>query len=123
MDNPLEYPAEVWRLFCQLPRVGRFDPATHGLRAAEAGTRANHFRLRLECRVEDDRIVESRFQAFGCPYSIAVGAWLARWCEGRAAADLGPPPIAELRAALEIPEDRAHCWLMAQDVLRALQVM
>lgn len=120
MENPLGYPAEVWRLFRETPRAGRFDPATLGLIAAEAGTPAGNFRLRLECRIEADRVVDAQFQAFGCPYTIAVGAWLADWCVDRRSADLAAPPVADLRSALEIPDDRAHCWLMAQDVLRAL---
>lgn len=120
MENPLEYPHEVWRLFRELPRAGRFGPADPDVLAAEVGTRAGGFRLRLECRTPAGRVADARFQAFGCPYTIAVGAWLAEWCVGRPRAELAVPPVAELRAALEIPDDRAHCWVMAQDVLRAL---
>lgn len=120
MDNPLGYPAEVWRLFRETPRVGRLE-AGQGVVSAEAGTAAGRLRLRLDCRLEQGRVSDSRFQAHGCPYTIAVGAWLAGWCIGRNRAELDVPPITDLRAALEIPEDRAHCWLMAQDVLRALE--
>lgn len=118
-ENPLGYPAEVWRLFRQTPRAGRLESGP-GVLSAEAGTAAGKFRLRLDCRIEQGRFADSRFLAHGCPYTIAVGAWLAAWCLGRRADELAAPPIAELRAALEIPEDRAHCGLMAQDVLRVL---
>ncbi len=70
--------------------------------------------------MEHGTVNDARFQAYGCPYTIAVGAWLADWCIGRTTAELATAPFAQLRAALEIPEDRAHCWLMAQDVLRDL---
>lgn len=118
-ENPLEYPAEVWRLFRETPRAGRLESGP-GVLSAEAGTAASRFRLRLDCRIERGRVADSRFLAHGCPYTIAVGAWLAGWCLGRQQTELAAPPIAELRTALEIPEDRAHCWLMAQDVLRDL---
>ncbi len=118
-ENPLEYPAEVWRLFRGTPRAGRLESGS-GVLSAEAGTAASRFRLRLDCRIERGRVADSRFLAHGCPYTIAVGAWLAGWCLGRQQTELAAPPIAELWAVLEIPEDRAHCGLMAQDVLRAI---
>ncbi len=117
--NALGYPSAVWRAFTQTPRAGSLEPGPD-LVAAEVGSHAGKFRLRLECRISEGRVVDARFRAYGCPYTIGVGAWLAEWCLGRPAADLGAPPIAELRCGLEIPEDRAHCWLMAQDVLRDL---
>ncbi|MGQ0502113.1 MAG: iron-sulfur cluster assembly scaffold protein [Panacagrimonas sp.] len=112
------YPAEAWRLFRQAPRSGRLE---HGPKvSAEARSAAGKFRLRLEVTIIHGTVNDARFQAYGCPYTIAVGAWLADWCIGRTTAELATAPLPQLRAALEIPEDRAHCWLMAQDVLRDL---
>jgi NifU-like protein involved in Fe-S cluster formation len=116
VDNPLGYPAAVWRLFRETPRAGRLPSGP----AVEAGTPAAPFRLRVQVRIQDERIVDAAFQAHGCPYTVATGAWLAGWLVGRPIADCARPPIAELRAELEIPEDRAHCWLMAQDLLGEL---
>lgn len=118
-NNPLGYPPQVWRRFIGTPRAGALEPAV-GVSAAEVGSHAGKFRLRLECRLTDGRVSDARFRAWGCPYTIAVGSWLADWCLGRPVADLQVAPVAGLRADLEIPEDRAHCWLMAQDVLREL---
>ena len=119
-QNPLAYPAEVWRLFMHTPGAGRFAVGAPDILSAETGSPAGGARLRVALRIAEGRIADSRFQAYGCPYTIATGAWLANWLPGRAQADLAAPPLAELRAALEIPEDRAHCWLMAQDLLRDL---
>ena len=116
MDNPLGYPATVWRLFRESPRAGRLSSGLF----AEVGTPAAPFRLRIQIRIEGERIADAAFQAHGCPYTLATGAWLADWLVGRPAAECARPPIAELRAELEIPPDRAHCWLMAQDLLGEL---
>lgn len=115
-DNPLGYPATVWRLFRGTPRAGALASGF----VAEVGTPAAPFRLRLQVRIELGTIVDTAFQALGCPYTLATGAWLAAWLLGRPPADCGRPPIAQLREELEIPQDRAHCWLMAQDVLDEL---
>ena len=116
MDNPLGYPAAVWRLFRETPRAGRLVQGY----AVEVRTPAAPFSLRMQVRTAGERIVDAAFQAHGCPYTVATGAWLAHWLVDRPAADCAHPPIAELRAELEIPQDRAHCWLMAQDLLGEL---
>ena len=116
MDNPLGYPAAVWRLFVETPRAGALASGP----IVEVGTPAAPFRLRMQVSVEGARIVDAAFQAHGCPYTLATGAWLAGWLLGRPVADCALPPIAQLRSELEIPDDRAHCWLMAQDLLGEL---
>lgn len=120
MNNPLGYPDRVWTLFQQAPNAGTLAPDP-GLRTVEAGSAAHRFRLRVQVRLRGGRIEDARFLALGCPYTIATGAWLAHWLIGRALTDVAREPLDELLAALEIPEDRAHCWVMAQDVLRALK--
>ncbi|MGH8515975.1 MAG: iron-sulfur cluster assembly scaffold protein, partial [Panacagrimonas sp.] len=102
----------------EAPRAGRLESGT----TVEIGTPAAPFCLRIQVTVDDGRIADAAFLAHGCPYTIATGAWLANWLVGRPAADCASPPIAELRADLEIPQDRAHCWLMAQDLLGHLHV-
>ncbi|WP_420465091.1 iron-sulfur cluster assembly scaffold protein [Panacagrimonas sp.] len=119
MNNPLGYPERVWTLFQQAPNAGTLAPAPD-VRTIEADSTAHRFRLRVQVKTCRDRIEVARFQALGCPYTIATGAWLTLWLTDRAPAEITRGLLAELRAALEIPEDRAHCWVMAQDVLRAL---
>lgn len=116
MSNALGYPHAVWSLFRETPRAGSIEAGI----AAEATTPGSGFRLRLELSVDRRHIADARFLAHGCPYTIATGSWLAQWLIGRATHELASPPIAALRSALEIPEERAHCCLMAQDVLRDL---
>jgi NifU-like protein involved in Fe-S cluster formation len=116
MDNPLGYPARVWQLFRRTPRAGCLKAGP----VVEVGTPVAPFRLRLQVQAQGGWITDAAFQARGCPYTVATGAWLAQWLVGRPVGDCGQPPIAQLCSELEIPSDRAHCWLMAQDLLGEL---
>ncbi|MDB5968170.1 MAG: aminotransferase class V-fold PLP-dependent enzyme [Hydrocarboniphaga sp.] len=118
--NAYGYPPRIWQLFQQAPRAGRFEPGTPGVVAGKAGTPAARSVLSLEMRFEQGRVIDARFRAYGCPSSIAVGAWIAQWSQGREPAELAALSAAHLRAELEIPEDRAHCALMGEDALRDL---
>ena len=119
MGNPLGYPEAVWVLFRDTPRAGRLARGP-GVVAAEAGTPAGRGRLRLECRIAENVIADSRFRAWGCPYTIACGAWAAGWLVGKTAAEATALRAADVTEALEIPDDRAHCALMAADAVRGL---
>lgn len=116
--NPFGYPEPIWRLFMQTPGAGTL--AGPGVLTGEAGTPASKSRLRLQVKMSQARIDEARFQAYGCPTTIAVGAWLAGQVVGRPMAELSGIDAKAIREALEIPEDRTHVALMGEDVLKSL---
>ena len=115
--NPFGYSDAVWRLFRETPRAGTLDgqPLT-----GSADTRAGSGRLRLQVRLDGGTVGDARFQAYGCPTTIAVGAWLAERALGRTLADLAALRAADIRQALEIPEDKLHCALMGEDAVKSL---
>lgn len=118
-ENPFGYGAQVWRLFQETPGAGAFGEGTPGVVTGQAGTPAARSVLRLQLRFEHGRVADARFRAYGCPTSIAVGAWIAGWAQNKAADELLALTAARLRAALEIPDERAHCALLGEDALRA----
>ena len=117
--NPFGYSPPVWRLFNQTPRSGQLGET--GVRVAQAGSAASRGRLRLEVKMVQSRIADARFQAYGCPTTIAVGAWLAEWAVGRDWSELSRIDAKTIREALEIPEDRLHCALLGEDALKSLR--
>lgn len=117
-DNVYGYAAPIWSRFARPAHAGALSG--DGVVRAEAGSPAARSVLRLAARVAGGRILEARFQAYGCPTAIAVGEWAAAWLEEQGAVASVVPGAAQIRARLEIPEDRAHCALMGEDVLRAL---
>lgn len=118
--NPFNYGTQIWELFRLAPRAGRFAPETPGVMLGKAGTPAAHSVLSLALQIDDGEVVDARFQAYGCPTSIAVGAWIADWAIGKRVAELAALTATHLRNELEIPDERAHCALLGEDALRAV---
>ncbi len=118
-SNPFGYAAPIWQYFRHPVHSGEFAPGTPGVVSGEAGSKAARSVLRLQLRFEVGRVADVRFKAYGCPSSIAVGAWIAEWSLGRSAAELAALRAADVRQALEIADDRAHCALLGEDALRA----
>jgi len=116
-QNLHEYPAAVWSAFAEPVHAGR---RLAGAVVGNAGSPAAALRLSLRARLKDGRIAEAGFEAFGCPVTLAVGEWLAAWLEGRRPEEL-ELSAADLRTALEIADDKAHCALLGEDAVLALK--
>lgn len=117
-DNVFDYPAPVWQRFAAPTHGGKLEGVD--VVTAEAGSAAAHGLLRIQVRLDGGAVREARFSAYGCPTTIAVGEWLASRLQGQAVAALSAISAAEIRDALEIADDRAHCALMGEDVIRQL---
>ena len=121
IENSYDYPPSIWQLFLAAPDwAGPFAAGAMDVLTLKAENRATASTLSLHLRVQQGRVLEARFSAFGCPVGIAVGAWLAQQAVGLTLADLPALNAARLRRELEIPEDKLHCALMGEDALKAL---
>lgn len=98
--------------------VGRFASGTPNVFAGQAGSTAEGCLIRLQLRIEASRVLEARFQSFGCGYAIASASLLTELVTGLSvgeAARLEPRAIVD---ALALPADRAR---FAELSVRALQ--
>lgn len=119
-DNAFDYPSPIWQRFTRPAYAGRFAADEPGVRTGRAGTPAAASVLELQLKFVDGAVRDARFRAYGCPVSIAVGAWLAEWSLGRTRQELAALRAADLRRALEIPDEKAHCALLGEDAVKAL---
>jgi NifU-like protein len=81
-SDPLE--GCVRALFSDLSHAGEpagVDP--EGLLHGEAGRESEGVRVRFTICVGQDRVLEARYRAYGCPHTLATCEWLARSLEGR----------------------------------------
>lgn len=105
--------------FEQPRHVGRFEADAADVGTGVAGTRETGGVLRLQIRVTNSLISDTRFQAYGPPALIAAGSWLAEGLVGTSldqAQALTYQPIAE---TLALPTARLHFALLAEDAIRA----
>ncbi|MFO0946230.1 MAG: iron-sulfur cluster assembly scaffold protein [Planctomycetota bacterium] len=101
----------------QHPRnVGRLDSPTNVGIEGEAG-RAPYMVIQL--RVQDERIVDARFQTFGCGAAIAAGSMLTEMILGRDVPECLRVTENELNEALGgLPADKLWCAQLPVAALR-----
>lgn len=116
MSGHPHYSPEVWRRFRAPAHAGLLTGAdTH---AGEARTPASRAVLRLAVRWAQGRVAEARFQAHGCPSTIAAGEWLCERIQGQSLAELQTLTARDVADTLQLPPLRRHCAVMAEDALR-----
>ncbi|TXH05295.1 MAG: hypothetical protein E6R07_05075 [Nevskiaceae bacterium] len=118
--NAYGYPGPIWARFSAPTHVGDLDRPQGRLLLVEVGSPSAKSLLRLQLDLVDGGVAAARFKAYGCPTTIAVGEWLAAWLEHNTVARWPDLHAMQIREALEIPDDRAHCALMGEDAVRAL---
>lgn len=113
------YGGDVERLFRELPSAGTIPESAGTVLRGEAGGPAEEVWVRFHLLVEGDIVKDARFEARGCPHTLATAAWLASGLPGRRCDDaLQSGPRAWARA-LRVPVEKLGRLLVIEDALRA----
>jgi hypothetical protein len=109
---------EVRRLFESLPGAGGFPPEAGEEIVGVAGSEAAGARVCVRLLVCGDSVKDARFQAWGCPHTLAAAAWITAQLPGRSRESLVPGTPAEWRERLGVPVEKLGRLLLIEDSLR-----
>ncbi len=115
-----ELAPEIRELFATLDHAGELTAsAAAGVVGGEAGREALGTRVRFSLRIADERLLEVRYRAYGCPHTLATCEWLARSLEGRRLDALGMGDPIQWAQRLGVPAAKLGRLLVIEDALRA----
>jgi hypothetical protein len=109
----------VRSLFVRLDHAGVLAGPGLAVASGEAGSVAQGVQVRFFWKVDDQRIHEARYQAYGCPYTLAACEWLARALPGRGREAPWPGDPHHWAKTLQTPPERLGRLLVIEDALRA----
>lgn len=112
-----ELPPRVRALFAQPRHAGR--PYAGRFQHGAGGTIKSGNLLEIWLAIRDQEIAEARFEAFGCPSTVACGEWLCTWLPGRTVGAAERLTGLELAEALELEPVKRSVALVAEDALKA----
>jgi NifU-like protein involved in Fe-S cluster formation len=112
---------QVRGLFAALRHAGEPGAAPAGstvrVLCGEAGREQRGTRVRFMLHLAGERLLEVRYRAYGCPYTLAACEWLAQQLESGGRDSIGG--AAEWAHKLRIPPARLGRLLVVEDALRA----
>ena len=113
-----QYSETLMDHFLEPRNVGALDDAPWG----EARQDICGDRTRIHVHLEQDRVARCTFLACGCGPGIACASWLTVRVIGRSVQEAVQVSVGEIARALELPEPKEHCAVLAVLALhRALQ--
>lgn len=103
------------RRFREPAFAGRIEAS--GATVGRAGSRRTGSEVVFYLRIADGQITEARFEAFGCPHTIAAADYVAENITGQALAGLRIDPHA-IATTLGLPPEKLGQVLIVEDALR-----
>lgn len=113
----MRYSELTLRYFETAPGAGVLDGA--GAFRGAAGNRERGIWVQFDLRVSAGIIQAARFQALGCPHTIAVAAWVAEQAVGRDLRAALPETVEDLSKRFAVPVEKRGRLLLIEDAWAA----
>jgi nitrogen fixation NifU-like protein len=99
--------------------VGSFKKDEHDVGTGIVGAPECGDVMKLQIRVEEDRIVDAKFKTFGCGSAIASSSLATEWLKGRTLAEAEKIKNTDIVHELNLPPVKIHCSVLAEDAIKA----
>ena len=75
--------------------------------------------MKLQIRVEGDRIVDAKFKTFGCGSAIASSSLATEWIKGKTLDEAMGIKNTQIVQELSLPPVKIHCSVLAEDAIKS----
>ena len=75
--------------------------------------------MKLQIKVENDKIVDAKFKTFGCGSAIASSSLATEWIKGKSVDEAMAIQNTDIVEELSLPPVKIHCSVLAEDAIKA----
>ena len=98
--------------------VGALDKASTNVGTGIVGAPECGDVMKLQIKVEGDRIIDAKFITFGCGSAIASSSLATEWLKGKTLDQAGDIKNTHIVEELSLPPVKIHCSVLAEDAIR-----
>ena len=98
--------------------IGSFDKNDPSIGTGLVGAPACGDVMKLQIKVEDNKIVDTKFKTFGCGSAIATSSLATEWVKGKTLDEAMTVTNTELVEELSLPPVKIHCSVLAEDAIK-----
>lgn len=99
--------------------VGSFTKQEDGVGTGIVGAPECGDVMKLQIKVEGDRIVDARFKTFGCGSAIASSSLATEWVKGKTLDEALTIKNTQIVEELSLPPVKIHCSVLAEDAIKS----
>ena len=99
--------------------IGSFDKNDPSIGTGLVGAPACGDVMKLQIKVEDNKIVDTKFKTFGCGSAIATSSLVTEWVKDKTLDEALTVTNTELVEELSLPPVKVHCSVLAEDAVKA----
>ena len=74
--------------------------------------------MKLQIRVENEKIVDAKFKTFGCGSAIASSSLATEWIKGMSIDEASSIQNTHIVEELSLPPVKIHCSVLAEDAIK-----
>jgi len=74
--------------------------------------------MKLQIKVENEKIVDAKFKTFGCGSAIASSSLATEWIKGRSLDEAHSIQNTHIVKELSLPPVKIHCSVLAEDAIK-----
>lgn len=95
--------------------VGRFDPKDPTVATGMTGAPACGDVMKLQLKIDNNRIVDVKFKTYGCGSAIASSTMFVEMLKGKTIEEAKLIKDKDIAEALQLPPIKLHCSVLAED--------
>ena len=99
--------------------VGSLDKEDANVGTGMVGAPACGDVMKLQIKVENEKIVDAKFKTFGCGSAIASSSLATEWVKGKTLDEALAIQNTEIVEELSLPPVKIHCSVLAEDAIKA----
>jgi nitrogen fixation NifU-like protein len=99
--------------------VGSFKKDEKGVGTGMVGAPECGDVMKLQIKVEGERIVDAKFKTFGCGSAIASSSLATEWLKGKTLEEAQTIKNTDIVQELNLPPVKIHCSVLAEDAIKA----
>ena len=115
----MAYSEEVLEHYERPRNIGSMDGADDSVGTGLVGAPECGDVMKLQIKVENDKIVDAKFKTFGCGSAIASSSLATEWVKGRTLDEAQSIENTDIVKELSLPPVKIHCSVLAEDAIKA----
>ena len=115
----MAYSQKVVEHFEKPRNIGSMDSRNSSIGTGLVGAPECGDVMKLQIKVENDRIIDAKFKTFGCGSAIASSSLATEWVKGKTLAEAQSIQNTDIVEELSLPPVKIHCSVLAEDAIKA----